>query len=92
MVIRQGKSQVTFVFKPANSARQVAVVGTFNNWDPAKGRMRKSRDGSYRKRVNLQPGTYEYKFLVDGCWFVDPDAEAAVPNPFGDYNSVLNLT
>ncbi len=89
MIIRKGRSTVTFVFSPGQGARTVAVVGSFNGWDPARGRMRRQRDGTFRRRETLPPGRYEYKFFVDGRWFVDPDGEGRVPNPYGTENSMV---
>lgn len=90
MVIRKNKSEVTFVFHAEGAVKAVHVVGNFNNWDPKSGKMQKTK-GEWRKRINLQPGRYEYKFVVDGQWFIDPDASETVQNEFGSANSVLQL-
>jgi len=92
MVIRKSKSEVTFVFKPEQNARKVYVVGSFNQWDASRGRMQKGPNGIFRKRIRLEPGVYEYRFVADGRWYTDPDSPQAVPNPFGSENSVLQLT
>jgi len=84
MIIRKGRSTVTFVFSPGQGARTVAVVGSFNGWDPARGRMRRQRDGTFRRRETLPPRRY-----VDGRWCVDPDGEGRVPNPYGTENSMV---
>jgi len=34
----------------------------------------------------LPPGTYHYRFLVDGNWCDDPDCTLRVTNPYGGYN------
>jgi hypothetical protein len=39
----------------------------------------------------LGPGRYQYKFLVDGEWIVDPAASQNVANAFGTLNSVLEV-
>jgi 1,4-alpha-glucan branching enzyme len=91
VVIRKNKSEVTFVLRFAQPVRNVRVVGSFNAWDEEQGRMQKGKNGEWRKRVNLQPGRYEYKFVVDGEWQVDPDASESVRNQFGTENSVLQL-
>lgn len=91
MVIRKNKSEVTFVLRLAQPVKNVQVVGTFNAWDEVQGRMQKGKNGEWRKRVNLQPGRYEYKFIVDGEWQADPDASESVQNSFGSENSVLQL-
>lgn len=91
MVIRKTKSEVTFVLRLAQPVKSVRVVGNFNDWDEEQGRMQKGKNGEWRKRVGLQPGRYEYKFVVDGEWQVDPDASESVINQFGTENSVLQL-
>jgi len=88
---QKGRSQVTFVFRPEGQCRRVAVAGSFNNWRPEEGRMIRQKDGSFRKRVNLQPGEYTYKFLVDDQWVLDPDDEAHVPNRFGTTDCLLKI-
>ena len=78
-----------FVFKPARSAKKVFVAGSFNGWKLVP--MTKLKDGGYSAAVTLSPGTYEYKFVVDGQWVTDPKANWAVPNPYGSMNSVVKV-
>jgi len=70
-------------------ATRVCVAGTFNDWKPEK--MPLVRQGSDRWVGDLavQPGRYEYMFVVDGQWVPDPNAKESVQNPFGGRNSVL---
>jgi 1,4-alpha-glucan branching enzyme len=90
MVIRKNKSEVTFVYRADKPAKAVHVVGSFNDWDATSGKMQKVK-GEWLKRISLQPGRYEYKFLVDGQWQTDPDASETTRNGFGSDNSVLQL-
>jgi len=71
----------------ADGARSVAVAGSFSNWEPV--RMRKQKNGSFVANVAAAPGNYEYKFVVDGDWQVDPDNSAWSLNPYGTLNSVM---
>lgn len=89
MVIKRGRSGVTFVYRPAGSAKKVSLVGSFNAWDPERGLMRKQKDGTFRRREELGPGRYEYRFLVDGQWVTDPACDQVVPNSFGTENSTV---
>ncbi len=92
MVLKKGKSQVTFIFHPAgDGCQRVEVAGSFNNWQPDIGKMARQKDGTYRKRLQLDPGEYRYRFLVDGQWVTDPEAERLVPNPFGSMDSMLTV-
>jgi 1,4-alpha-glucan branching enzyme len=88
MVLKNGKT-VTFVFRPDGSCREVSLAGTFNSWEPSKGRMTRQKDGSYRKRLTLSPGEHRYKFFVDNNWIEDPQAERQQPNEFGTQDSVV---
>jgi hypothetical protein len=40
----------------------------------------------------LPPGKYEYKFLVDDKWTIDPQNTQTSQNDFGTQNSILNLS
>ena len=80
------KGTVRFAIKPDDGAKQVAVVGTFSQWQPV--RMRKQKSGSFVANVEAQPGSHEYKFIIDGEWVVDPDHGAWALNPYGTLNSV----
>jgi type 1 glutamine amidotransferase len=39
----------------------------------------------------LPPGTFEYKFLVDGQWVADPRNERVCLNSFGTTNSIVRV-
>jgi 1,4-alpha-glucan branching enzyme len=74
------------------TAEHVYVSGEFNGWSPASARMVR-RDGNclWEKRLTLPPGRYEYKFVVDGEWVVDPMANEHTVNAFGSLNSILEV-
>jgi hypothetical protein len=85
-----GLSPVTFVLA-APSAREVAVIGSFNGWKAAGWTMRNDpATGLWTLTTALPPGSHEYVFLVDGTTPV-ADAAAAlnVDDGFGSRNSVL---
>ena len=75
----------------APNARSVSVIGDFNQWNPQVNRMTKAKDGSFRARMKLPPGEFQYKFVVDGMWFSDPAAQAQVINQHGSLNSVIQV-
>lgn len=82
--------EVEIVFH-APGVSSVAVVGDFNEWDPGKhGMTRSGEDGTWRIRLKLAPGVYEYGFLIDGQdWAKDPLAKEFLADGFGGENSVL---
>jgi len=69
---------------------KVSVVGTFNDWDPEKNPMKDNPDGGpYKTVIAIPPGKYEYKFVINGAWCVDPNCSERVPNCHGSLNSVI---
>jgi len=81
--------KVTLVFSRPG-AKSVAVCGDFNNWLPAATPM-KEHDGHWQATLTLPVGNYQYKFLVDGEWVLDPAAPKRIPNQYGSLNSVLEV-
>ncbi|MEW6100785.1 MAG: glycogen-binding domain-containing protein [Candidatus Omnitrophota bacterium] len=75
----------------APTARKVSLAGSFNNWDPKKLTAKKDTKGNWKVKVNLKPGRYEYKFVVDGNWQNDPSCNACVPNSLGSQNCIVEI-
>jgi len=73
----------------APEARSVQLAGDFNSWDPSVNPLKKSSNGIWKVNINLSPGRYEYRFLVDGKWQNDPQCTSCVANPFGEENCLL---
>ena len=86
-----GLKKIRLQFR-APEARRVCVAGSFNDWQPDTAPMQPQADGLWTIELELPPGTYEYRLVVDGCcWCSDPNATNSVLNPFGDYNAVLRV-
>jgi peroxiredoxin len=82
--------EVTFQYRPPVGARAVFLAGTFNDWKPADLKMNgPDEQGRYQKKMTLNPGSHEYKFVVDGTrWHHDPGN----PRQVGFYNnSIIEL-
>ncbi|MBL9129295.1 MAG: isoamylase early set domain-containing protein [Verrucomicrobiales bacterium] len=62
-------------FCTAPDAREVAVVGDFNAWDPRANAMKQGPDGGWHAQVPLHHGHHRYAFLVDGSLRLDPRAQ-----------------
>jgi len=73
-------------------AKSVHVAGDFNEWNPQKGAMLDTEgQGIWSKVLRLKPGTYQYRFVVDGQWKEDPNNPHKVETPFGVMNSVIEF-
>ena len=81
------KKKITFALH-APQAHEVRVAGCFTKWEQSAMTLRKQKDGTWKKIVPLKPGTYEYRFMVDGQWMDDPDCSTHRQNNFGTQNCV----
>lgn len=73
-------------------AQNVQIAGDFNNWQPAGTPMQRVGDnGVWQAKLKLPNGMYRYRLVVDGQWQQDPYNERSEMNPYGDYNSVLEV-
>jgi 1,4-alpha-glucan branching enzyme len=88
---RSKKESVLFeYFDP--SAQVVALVGDFNRWSPGGKPMKRDAGGLWSVKVPLDPGTYQYKFVVNGeRWEEDPLNLQRVMNEHGTFNSIRNV-
>ena len=51
----------------------------------------KKNAGVYSTTIKLAPGTYQYKFVIDGTWCADPECADFVQNDHGTLNSVITV-
>ena len=68
------RRRVQFKYKPKTEATNVYVAGSFNGWRPT-GQAMEGPDagGAFSASIDLAPGNYEYRFVVDGTtWHSDP--------------------
>jgi hypothetical protein len=83
---------VRFVFVDS-VAHEVALVGDFNGWNPARNDLhRTGTRGAWTISIPLSSGRHEYAFVVDGQrWVTDPFA-TAVNDDFDTQSSVIQLS
>jgi chromosome partitioning protein len=73
-------------------AESVQIAGDFNGWQPTKLPMEKvGENGVWQASAKLPPGKYRYRLVVDGQWQQDPYNEVTELNPFGGYNSIVEV-
>ena len=80
---------IRFSLTPGAPAKRVSLAGSFSDWAPV--RMRKQKNGAYVAVVPMVPGSYEYKFIVDDEWVIDPENGAYALNSYGTMTSVLTV-
>lgn len=89
------KCRVTFKLEPNEGApiREAVVLGDFNNWDPEATPLKARKNGSFSTTTSLESGKdYRFRYLCDGqLWVTDEQADARVPNRFGDLDAVVRI-
>ena len=76
-------------FTCAGAEKSVKVAGAFNNWEPQS--LEYNSDGDYwAKSIDIPPGSYTYKYVVDGEWMHDPSKEI-VDDGKGNVNNVIHV-
>jgi hypothetical protein len=79
------------LFLEAPSASSVAIAGDFNSWEPIE-LEDMDGDGVWAAHLAVNPGIYEYMFVLDGArWVTDPHAERYSDDGFGNRNAILAI-
>jgi hypothetical protein len=87
-------AEVQFSLKINNGkAHTVAIAGDFNGWNPQANILEDPEgDGIWTGTLKLEPGRYEYMFVLDGeKWLPDPNALRYVKDGFGNKNAILEI-
>jgi 1,4-alpha-glucan branching enzyme len=84
--------KVTFTV-PAEEAKDVKLVGTFNGWNGKKSPLKKLKNGTFKGTLDLEKDqSYEFRYVVDGTYINDEQADAFAWNDYAAAeNGVLNL-
>ena len=75
------------------SAREVALVGSFNAWQSKDGEMVQIRPGLWEGVLDVPArGTHRYKFLINRSrWINDPENPLRIEDGFGGFNSLIAI-
>ena len=73
-------------------ADSIVAVGNFNEWDATATPLKKFKNGKFKATVDLAAdNSYEFRYIVDGSYINDEQADSFVLNGFASENGVLNL-
>ncbi len=70
--------------------KTVQIKGEMNAWNPNNGNM-KLNNGIWETEIEIEPGTYQYLFVVDGIETIDPVNPVKQSNGMGGMNSILTV-
>ena len=78
---------------PRDSIKSISLVGEFNNWKVGKNLLADpDSNGIYETDINLAPGEYEYKFVINGKkWVPDPMNPRQIPDGWNGFNSLRTV-
>jgi 1,4-alpha-glucan branching enzyme len=79
-------------FYMAPEAKNVALIGDFNGWQPNGHPLTRMPDGGWTIRVELPHGHHQYLFLVDGKRTLDPNAMGKVHNERDETVSLIAIS
>lgn len=89
--VKQIGKDVIFAAKFENASR-VVIAGDFNNWSPEATVMEAGgRLGEWRASLQLNPGRYRYRLVVDGKWITDPNNQYVESNEYGELNNIVEV-
>jgi len=87
--LEEGKVRFAALYPQAQT---VQLAGDFNGWKPeSTSLVRQKNNGRWEVELPLSSGRYHYRYVVDGRWQQDPYHESCEANPFGEYNSGIEV-
>jgi len=83
-------NEVSLAFA-APDAKQVYIVGDFNDWKLDENSLMNMENGTWSKKMSLVSGRYRYRFVKDGQWLEDPGNPNKAMNPYGQMDSLIEI-
>jgi glycosidase len=88
---KSGKEKVRITYDPGDvKVKSVQIAGEVNGWNPKNSNFT-FNNGKWTIDLLLDPGTYQYKLVVDGQWIMDPANPDSADNNIGGFNSLLKV-
>ncbi len=89
-VLLKQSNKKTYQLSYTGDAESAKVKGEFNAWN-ADNTILEKKGSSFSSTLLLNPGVYQYLFVIDGEEVIDPSNPDSVSNGMGGWNSVINL-
>ena len=89
---RATRGEVLFTIDEPKAA-QVFLAGKFNGWSSTANPVTKVKGGVWNLVLKLSPGSYQYKFVIDGnICKEDPHNPMKMDDNYGGFNSLITVT
>jgi 1,4-alpha-glucan branching enzyme len=86
--VKLENGKVRFIW-PDSKADKVFLVGDFNEWNESSHPLRLTKSRRFELEMNISPGQHHFKYLIDGVWWNDPEADTYADNYWGSEDSVI---
>jgi 1,4-alpha-glucan branching enzyme len=87
---KNGSKKVPFRVK-MDGAQEVILTGDFTGWATDRLKLDPAGPGEWKGFLELPPGSYQYRLIVDGQWRDHAEESRRVPNPYGSENCILTV-
>ncbi len=77
------------IYRP--KAKYISLVGDFNSWNPENDILKKGKDGVWSIKKHIPPGSYLYRYIIDGSWVQDIYNPESASDTSGDLCSVIKV-
>ena len=82
--------RLTFALPESIWADAIYLVGDFNGWSQDSHPMRQNGSGQWVMSLEMEAGpTYEFRYLCDGEWMNDNQADSYSLNLYGTHNFLV---
>lgn len=91
LLLKSEKQRLQISYKDEKKkAKSVQLKGEMNAWNPVNSNF-VYKDGVWSWTVDLNPGKYQYLFVIDGKEMLDPANDVKIDNSIGGFNSLLEV-
>ena len=80
----------SFEWNSNAAVEKVQLAGSFTQWKPVEMEKNSAADEKWALKLDLSPGEYEFKFVVDGNWVCD-ELLPTKTNEEGSKNNVITV-
>lgn len=93
VIPEKGVCKVFFKFNSylADEGTKIAIVGDFNDWNPRKNKMKRTKIGDFVSSIQIPlDNVYQFRYLInDDRWEADKEADGLIEPYTKTINSLI---